>query len=719
MLNFGAVWGIDVGDSALKAVKLKRVGKAIALLDFRVIRYSEIGGEPGARREGMLPQAIAALQQAGLRREHCIVSIGPQMVFNRFISLPPVDKRRIPQIVLYEAKQQIPFNLNEVVWAYEPIRKEFVLGEEIEIGLFAAKREVIDAYLAELAPIRTQLYGVQVSPLALFNFIRHEVAVEKPTVVIDVGAQSTNLLILDGKRFWLRNLPIAGNSFTSMLEKRLNIPRAEAEKLKYTVADSRHRRRLLEVLRPVMRDLVAEIQRSVGYYKSLSQAVKFEEILVTGEGYKLFGLDRFLAEQLQYQITPIHELKNIVYQGEPERLKELEQNLPALGVAVGLGLQGLDSASATINLLPESFVIERELHSKRYSGLIAAALIWAIVGCLYAGGNQTLERLGKLEGVGEGTLKKVTGLDQELKEAERGKNPARQSLFENFGRNREYYSRLVGAVSAVIPRDIQIDAFRFTETTPSSGSAGGAMGPGGGMMGGPGMSGMPGSRGGMPGPMPSGGGAAVGPGGRGAPVGAKGTATPTGPTDEEKVVAQASIRLTFTASCDAGKNPDYLKIKLPAELAKAAIYPDKISAILKDDKEHLAIAVGEVFLTDTTESRSNTLTEGGPPTGGARGFPAMGGVPGARDLGGVLGAPSAAGVTRAPVVVVKTKESAIITIGLITPKEADALLVKLKETREKEAKEKTAAEAASAAVTARPAESAPPPPTPPGAGPKR
>ncbi len=154
MLNLGAVWGIDAGDSALKAVKLKLVGKSIALLDFRVIRYSDLGGEAGARREGMLPQAIAALQQAGLGRDRCIVSIAPQMVFNRFINLPPVDKRRIPEIVLYEAKQQIPFNLNEVVWAYEPIRKQFVLGEEIEIGLFAAKREVIEAYLAELSALR-------------------------------------------------------------------------------------------------------------------------------------------------------------------------------------------------------------------------------------------------------------------------------------------------------------------------------------------------------------------------------------------------------------------------------------------------------------------------------------------------------------------------------------------------------------------------------------
>ena len=233
-----------------------------------------------------------------------------------------MDRRRIPEIVLYEARQQIPFNLNEVVWAYEALRKEFVPGEEIEIGLFAAKREVMDAYLAELAPLWKQLYAIEVGPLGLYNFIRHDVPLTRPTVVVDVGAQSTNLLILDGQRFWLRNLPIAGNSFTTTLEKRLNIPRAEAEKLKYAVADSRHRRRLLEVLRPVMRDLVAEIQRSVGYYKSLSQAVKFEEILVTGEGYKLFGLDRFLAEQLQYRIVPIQELKNCVYQGDPARAKE-------------------------------------------------------------------------------------------------------------------------------------------------------------------------------------------------------------------------------------------------------------------------------------------------------------------------------------------------------------------------------------------------------------
>ena len=642
MLKLGAVWGIDAGDSALKAVKLKLVGKSIHLLDFRVIRYSDLSGEPGARREGMLPQAITALQQAGLGRDHCIVSIAPQMVFNRFIPLPPVDKRRIPELVLYEAKQQIPFNLNEVVWAYEPIRKEFVLGEEIEIGLFAAKREVIDAYLAELSALRRQLYGVQVSPLALLNFIRHEVAVEKPTVVIDVGAQSTNLLILDGQRFWLRNLPIAGNSFTTTLEKRLNIPHAEAEKLKYTVAESRHRRRLIEVLRPVMRDLVAEIQRSVGYYKSLSQQVKFEEILVTGEGYKLFGLDRFLVEQLQYQITPIHELRNIVYQGDPERLKDLQQTLPSLGVAIGLGLQGLNRASTMINLLPENFIIQREIHSKRFSGLVAGVLIWAIVGCLYVSGKQTLRELAKFEDLGQSTLDKVTGLDKDLRDATGGKTTERAALFQDLGRRREHYARLVGAISAVIPREIQIDNFKFGESGgggPTTGSQRMMMGKR------PGMAGMP---------------------------------AMAAPTPEGTLVSQAGIVLTFTASCGADKEPSWLQTYLPQELAKAVIYPAKISAIKTDDKGHFAISVGEVKLISQSE-----------------------------------GMPGAPGAVAASAAVGEGRESVVITIGLITAQEADNLLAMPAEQRATLAKGK-AAVAASAAATAGATQPAAPPPTPPG-----
>ena len=72
-------------------------------------------------------------------------------------------------------------------------------------------------------------------------------------------------------------------------------------------------------------------------------------------------------------------------------------------------------------------------------------------------------------------------------------------------------------------------------------------------------------------------------------------------TPEETLVSQASIQLTFTASCDAEKEPSWLQKDLPQELAKAVIYPEKISAIKADDKGHLAIAVGEIQLIGQAE----------------------------------------------------------------------------------------------------------------------
>ncbi len=533
MFNLGPVWGIDIGDSAVKAVKLKKVGKdQISLLDFHVVRYSEVGGEAGARREGLLPQALAALQAAGVTRDRCFVSIAPQTVFSRFISLPPVDKRRIPEIVLYEARQQIPFNLNEVIWAYETVRKDFVPGDEIEIGLFAVKREVIEGYLGELAPVWQQLHGIQVSSLALYNYVRHELSLDQPAVIVDIGAQSTDLLILDGQKFWLRNLPIAGNSFTSVLEKKLNIPRAEAEKLKLDVSDNRHRRKLLDVLRPMMRDMVAEIQRSVGYYKSLSQAVKFEEIFATGEGFHLFGLDRFLAEQLQYKITPLNQLRNIAYEGPAERQKELEQRLPGLSVAIGLAVQGLGRSRATINLLPDDFTIQRLLHAKRFNGFIAAGLAWGVVGCFYAKEARVLNDMQAMMSSGERTVGQVEKLKRDFEQAKEVE-PKRLEVFEKFGVHREYPARLLESLAMVMPRDVEISGFRFSE--PGAGSGGG---PGGG-------------------------------------------ATPSthGSPEDIREVGASKLLLTFDVTCEATLESDKLQKKLPEQIKEARMYWLKVKLV--------------------------------------------------------------------------------------------------------------------------------------------
>ena len=47
------------------------------------------------------------------------ISVSGQSGLARFIKLPPVEAEKIPDIVRYEARQQIPFDLNDVIWDYQ------------------------------------------------------------------------------------------------------------------------------------------------------------------------------------------------------------------------------------------------------------------------------------------------------------------------------------------------------------------------------------------------------------------------------------------------------------------------------------------------------------------------------------------------------------------------------------------------------------------------
>jgi len=70
------------------------------------------------------------------------MSVAGQSGLARFVKLPPVEEKKIADIVRFEAKQQIPFPLEEVVWDYQKISSGVVtdgFAMDTEIGLFAMK----------------------------------------------------------------------------------------------------------------------------------------------------------------------------------------------------------------------------------------------------------------------------------------------------------------------------------------------------------------------------------------------------------------------------------------------------------------------------------------------------------------------------------------------------------------------------------------------------
>lgn len=500
MFNLGGgrgVWGLDVGESALKAVKMAKQGGNLVVQDYQIIPYSGLRTQGTRRREDLVFQALMRFFMPEDRQGAPFnASIPSQNVFSRFIGLPPVDRRRVPEIVRYEARQQIPFDLSEVVWDYQLVRPDFMPGEEIEIGLFAVKRDVINAFLGQFVMAQDWLEGVQIAPLAVYNFLRTDGQTDKPTVVIDIGAQSTDLLIVEDTKFWLRNLPIAGNSFNAILEKKFDISPEEAEKVKQGLGQSKHRAKIFEVLRPVFKDLVAEIQRSIGYYKSLAREVKFEDVLLLGEGHKLYGLHRFLSDQLQYRVRSLSGLQTIRTNLPPERQEDFQKHLPGLAVAMGLGVQGCKEGDATVDLLPEEFALRRELKRKRVPATVAVGLLWVAMLLLFAGHRLAIagiedHRFERMVTAEDGrrvreivTLEEIEAvksradrLSREYQDARREINTAVIDTFRPLGQLRDYWSQAVAGLIEAVPTSppIYLDGIQLQ-------AAGGAGQRGGGRM---------------------------------------------------------------------------------------------------------------------------------------------------------------------------------------------------------------------------------------------
>ncbi len=460
MFGSGSVWGIDLGHSALKAVRVGRRGGTLTVQAYEVIDLSKATSEAKASREDRLRAAVQVLfSRHSLRSDKLVLSIPAKTgVLSKFIALPPVDRKKIPEMVKFEARQQIPFDLKDVIWGYQPVRKEVPAGESVEIGLFAARRDLVENALKYFQAVGKRLTGVQISPLASYNFVRYDQKIKGAVGVLDMGAENTDLIVISEKGFWLRSLHVAGNNINRVLMEKFNLGAEEVEGIKQRLAESKFRRQVMEVIQPIFRELAVEIDRSLGYYKSLSKDVKIERLLLMGNGIKVAGLEKFLAENLHYPIQKVGDLHSIGVSPGVNK-GAFQEALPGLGVALGLAIQGLQASDVTINLLPEEFAFEQEVDRKKPWAIAAGVCLALALGIWYKDEGdvnaQLQPVLANLEDPASSVLVKVERQQKEYDAAEKAISYDRVRFLGNIphqkGVSRDLWLRLVEQVSEVLP----------------------------------------------------------------------------------------------------------------------------------------------------------------------------------------------------------------------------------------------------------------------------
>jgi type IV pilus assembly protein PilM len=401
------VWGIDIGQCALKALRLETLDGQVTATAFDYVEHPKILSQPDADPDQLTREALEKfLSRNSLKGDQVAISVPGQSGLARFVKLPPVEEKKIPDIVRFEAKQQIPFPLDEVVWDYQKIGSGAVtdgFAMETEIGLFAIKRDMVNRALQQFRDVKVEVHLVQMAPLALCNFLSYDLlskdvaaepgedGEEAPkgkgkngdkncVVALDIGTDNSNLVITDGERvIWQRPIPFGGNHFTRALTKDLKLTFAKAEHLKRNATKSPDLKKILTALKPVLNDFVGEVQRSLGYFTNTHRNATITYMVGLGNAFRLPGLQKFLSEKLQLEVRKLQKMERLGGEsviGAPA----FTQNVLSFASAYGLALQGLKLARLQTNLLPQEIQLERMVRAKKpWAVAGAAALLLGVV----------------------------------------------------------------------------------------------------------------------------------------------------------------------------------------------------------------------------------------------------------------------------------------------------------------------------------------------------
>lgn len=374
MFTADAIWGLDIGDSSIKAVRLSSSKGDIFVDDYGKVELDE----KTKKGDGYLAAVSKAIEKLTSKKDfsktEVCISISAKNANSQFITLDSgLSKKQFNEEILDEAEKQIPFPLEEVEWGIHKMEE----GEDdVQVALFAARSEHVNSLLEVTEAAGLDVRGIQVPGVALYNFVSELTDVEDHLVLLDFGEKSTGLLLVYDQQFWLRSLPLSGAHITNLLEKKFRITTSEANTLKMEMEKSPQRDKLFRVIEPKLKELVIEIKRSINFRRTQAKELAPKQFLAWGGSSMLPGVADYFTDKLGLKACELNldafDFSNC------DNPKNLKGNIPSYGVAFGLAIQGLGGGVSELNLAPKAYVRQNILKTKRLSFLVVALALLAV-----------------------------------------------------------------------------------------------------------------------------------------------------------------------------------------------------------------------------------------------------------------------------------------------------------------------------------------------------
>ena len=308
MASNDLILSIDIGAWSIKVGEFENSPEGLLMKQFGYAEYSTHMTDEN--RGALIKETLdKIINQKNFVAKKVYLSLSSQLAFIRFVKLPPIDENeeRVKQIVEFEAKQHVPFDMNEVIWDYQLIGS----GEELDVMFVVIKNEIVEQITKSVESLGLKVALVDVASATCYNAARaNRIGDDSCAMVLSIGSRCSNLIFADGDLFFSRNIPIAGYAISQQISKEFGIGIDEAEELKqrhgfvalggaYEEPESEVAATISKIVRNVMTRLHGEVSRSINIYRSQQKCNKPVKLFLAGGSSTMAFTETFFQEKLR------------------------------------------------------------------------------------------------------------------------------------------------------------------------------------------------------------------------------------------------------------------------------------------------------------------------------------------------------------------------------------------------------------------------------------
>jgi len=336
-------FGLDIGTHSVKAVQLGGATDRPSFIAAGQVSANGSIASADPEDQEKIAEAIKTLhREAHLSTDKVVTALPESQIFTRVVELPVLSAAEIKNAIQWEAEQYVPVPMNEVKLDWQVLSKVETADkkEKMEVLLVAAPTTLINNYLSILKKSGLVPIALETEITAVTRSLVQRVAGNPTTMVVSIGASTTDLSIVTGNQItFTRSIATGGAALARGVATDLGFEMDQAtEYMKtYGMDASQLEGKVMQAIKPIFDVIVNEVRRALAYYGTRHPNTPVKRVVVVGGTAKLPGLVVYLAEILGLEVQIGNPWEGISLPGSLSQ--RLTEDSVSYAVAVGLALK--------------------------------------------------------------------------------------------------------------------------------------------------------------------------------------------------------------------------------------------------------------------------------------------------------------------------------------------------------------------------------------------